>query len=186
MAHGAQSVKMEVRLEMQINRKQSDSTSVADMLSVLSTDVRNDLALLKKRQDQLFHKQDQIHCTLAGETPVSKTSGFRSPFCSSVLAWSSIPGKPPSQCTPKHQHYTSVTGHTLQHGEPSRSRDLDCLYDLSSLFSEEPYQSSLSDVYTLCKDRPRHTTCRFHVRTFTNTDSNLCISAMYFQPAKFF
>ena len=119
------------------------------MLSVLSTDIRNDLPLLKKQQDQLFHKQDQIHCTLAGETPVSKTSGFRSPSSSSVLAWSSVPGKPPSQCTPNHQHYTSVTGDTLQHGEPSRSvveESSDYLYDLSSLFSEEPYQSSLSDV----------------------------------------
>ena len=70
--------KMEVRLELRA--KQTDSGAVAGMLSALSTDIRNDLASLKKRQDQLFLKQDQIQCTLAGETPpVSNSSDFRSP-----------------------------------------------------------------------------------------------------------
>ena len=112
--------KMEFRLEMRMNRaKQNDGASVADMLSALSTDIRNDLASLKARQDQLFHKQDQIQCSLAGETPpVSNSYGFRSPSACSVLAWSSTPVRTPSQCTSKHLHNTSMTGEAQQDVPP--------------------------------------------------------------------
>ena len=48
---------MEVRIEMRLD-KQSNSVAAIDFLSRISADIRNDLALLKKRQDQLFHKQD--------------------------------------------------------------------------------------------------------------------------------
>ena len=68
--------KMEVRLEMRMHKtaKQSNSTAVTDMLSSLNNDIRNDLASLKKRQDLLFHKQDQIQCTLSGGTPPKSRS----------------------------------------------------------------------------------------------------------------
>ena len=81
-------LKMEVRLEMMNRAKQTDSATVADMLSTLSADIRNDLASLKKRQDQLYRKQYLIHCTLAGETtPVSSTYGIQ--LISACLVFSS-------------------------------------------------------------------------------------------------
>ena len=56
------------KMKMNIT-KQTDSAAVADMLSTLSTEIRSDLASLKRGQDQLFQKQDQSLCTLSGETP---------------------------------------------------------------------------------------------------------------------
>ena len=139
--------KMEVRLGLRT--KQTDSTAVASMLSALSTDIRNDLASLKKRQDQLFLKQDQIQCTLAGETPpVSNSSDFRSPSGSSILAWSSVPTHTPSR---KYQHQPSMTGDVSLHQSivPPAEATSEYLYgfnDLSSFIDDDPYQSSLSDA----------------------------------------
>ena len=129
----------------------SDSTGAADLLSSLSTDIRNNLALLKQRQDQLFHKQDQIQSTLAGETPVSNSCGFRSPSGSSVLAWSSVPIHTPMPKLPSHtpmmersfQHDIVIPPQsTVVHAQESSNY----LYKFSSLLDEEPYQSSLSNA----------------------------------------
>ena len=68
--------KMEVRLEMKMNQpKETDSSAVANILSTLRMDILNDLASLKKRQDQLFFKQDQIQSSLVGDIPPVIDSG---------------------------------------------------------------------------------------------------------------
>ena len=60
--------------------KRTDSAAAADMFFTLSTEIRSDLPSLKRGQDQLFQKQDEILCTLSGETsPVINTPGFHSP-----------------------------------------------------------------------------------------------------------
>ena len=143
--------KMEVRFEMQMNQtKQAESTNIADILSKIRTDIRNDFALLKKRQDQLFQKQDQIQCTLARETPpASSIHTFRSPSASSVLAWSSIPSHTPGRLSsnPPQQ----VAGIMQQEVYPLHNpvvpsvESSDYIYDMSFL-DEEAYQSSISDI----------------------------------------
>ncbi len=142
--------KSEIRLLI-LNKKESSSESVAEVLSMISTDIRNDLAALKKRQDQLFQKQDQIQCTLAGETPPVSSYGFRSPSSSSVLAWLSVSAHAPSQIHSSHHNPASVTGMTQKHAPPAipAEEPSDYLYhlnELSSMLDEDPYQSSLSDV----------------------------------------
>ena len=148
---------MEIRTEMRIDRmKQSNSAGATDLLSKISADIHNDLALLKKRQDQLFYKQDQIQCTLAGETPpLSIGSGFQSPSDSSVLTWSPMPTLTPSRPLKKQQ--SSMIERAQQQVQSPKSKSIlgyavestDYLYgleDLSSLLDDEAYQSSLSDV----------------------------------------
>ena len=81
---------MEVRLEMRmLSERVAQTDPVTNLLSKVSTEIRKDIASLKSRQDQLFHKQDQIQCTLAGETPPAHYDTFQSPTNSSLLAWSS-------------------------------------------------------------------------------------------------
>ena len=147
--------KMEVHLEMRMNRvKQTDSTAVAGMLSTLSADIRSDLASLLKRQDMLFHKQDQIQCTLSGETPpASHSGGFQSPPSSSVLTWSSVPSNTPRQPSKSPLHPPSMIqqqGLPLQSavGLPEESSEYPYGFNdiSSSPLEEDLYQSSLSDA----------------------------------------
>ena len=145
--------KMEVHLEMKMNRmRQTESAAVTEMFSTLSTDIRNDLASLIKRQDMLFHKQDQIQCTLTGETPpVSHSGGLQSPSGSSVLAWSSVPYTPRQPSKPSQPpSVIQQQGQPLQSTVAPPEESSECLHgfnDLSSsLLKEDLYQSSLSDA----------------------------------------
>ena len=158
--------KMEVHLEMRMNRvKQTDSTAVAGMLSTLSADIRSDLVSLLKRQDMLFHKQDQIQCTLSGETPpASHSGGFQSPPSSSVLTWSSVPSNTPRQPSKSPLHPPSMIqqqGLPLQSAVGLPEESSEYLYgfnDISSSLLEEdlPYSGKIWRALNLANHSPKH------------------------------
>ena len=104
---------MEIRLEMHmLSERAAQTDPVTNLLSKVSTEIRKDIASLKSRQDQLFHKQDQTQCTLAGETPPARYDSFPSPTNSSFLAWTSTHNPTSISFTASTPHLTPMTTQT--------------------------------------------------------------------------
>ena len=69
--------------------------AVAEHLKTAFTRVEEGLNSIKKRQDLVFLKQDQIQSTLAGEFPPPKHLSSRSPSVTPSVAWSTQFSSPP-------------------------------------------------------------------------------------------
>ena len=76
--------KMDVGLEMcMLTERVAQTDPVTKLLIKVSIEICKDIPYLKSRQDQFFHKQDQIQCTHACETPPAHYDSFQSPTNSS-------------------------------------------------------------------------------------------------------